>query len=73
MRILRRLFLLLTPYWKTLILSAFLLVGRAGLELVPPLFQKEIIDGVISAFNLQYLGVLIAALVGIYALSLIHI
>ena len=69
MRILRRLFLLLTPYWKTLILSAFLLVGRAGLELVPPLFQKEIIDGVISAFNLQYLGVLIAALVGIYALS----
>ncbi|MGB5751141.1 MAG: ABC transporter ATP-binding protein [Desulfobacterales bacterium] len=69
MHILRRLFLLLMPYWKTLILSAFLLVGRAGLELVPPLFQKEIIDGVISAFNLKYLGALIAALVGIYALG----
>ena len=69
MHILRRLFLLLTPYWKTLILSAFLLIGRAGLELVPPLFHKEIIDGVITAFNLKYLGVLIAALVGTYALS----
>lgn len=69
MDILRRLFLLLTPYWKTLILSAFLLVGRAGLELVPPLFQKEIVDGVINAFNLKYLGVMIAALVGVYALS----
>ena len=69
MPILRRLFLLLTPYWKTLILSALLLIGRAGLELVPPLFHKEIIDGVITAFNLKYLGVLIVALVGIYALS----
>jgi len=69
MRILKRLFLLLTPYWKALIISALLLVGRAGLELVPPLFQKEIIDEVITTFNLKYLGVLIAALVGAYALS----
>ena len=52
-----------------MILSAVLLIGRAGLELVPPLFHKEIIDGVITAFNLKYLGVLIAALVGTYALS----
>jgi ABC-type multidrug transport system fused ATPase/permease subunit len=69
MHILKRLFLLLTPYWKTLSLSAALLIGRAGLELVPPLFQREIIDGVITAVNLKYLGVLIAALVGTYALS----
>ncbi len=69
MQILKRLFLLLTPYWKTLILSALLLVGRAGFELVPPLFQKEIIDEVITASNLKYLGILIAALVGAYALS----
>ena len=69
MHILRRLFLLLAPYWKTLILSAALLIGRAGLELVPPLFQKEIIDEVITETNLKYLGVLIAALVGAYALS----
>ena len=69
MHILRRLFLLLAPYWKTLILSAALLIGRAGLELVPPLFTKEIIDEVITATNLKYLGVLIAALVGAYVLS----
>ena len=69
MYILRRLFFLLTPYWKTLILSAALLIGRAGLELVPPLFQREIIDEVITAFNLKYLGILIAALVGAYGLS----
>ncbi len=68
MQILRRLFSLLTPYWKTLILSALLLVGRAALELVPPLFHREIIDGVITALNLKYLGVLIAALVAAYAL-----
>ncbi len=69
MHILKRLFLLLTLYWKTLIISALLLVGRAGLELVPPFFQREIIDEVITAFNLKYLGMLIAALVGTYALS----
>jgi len=69
MPILKRLFRLLMPYWKTLILSAVLLIGRAGLELVPPLFQKEIIDEVITASNLKYLGILVAALVGTYALS----
>ena len=69
MRILKRLFLLLAPYWKTLIISALLLVGRAGLELVPPLFQKEIIDEIITARDLKYLGVVIAALIGAYALS----
>ena len=69
MQILKRLFLLLTPYWKTIIISALFLVGRAGLELVPPLFQKEIIDEVITARNLTYLGAMITALVGIYALN----
>ena len=69
MQILKRLFLLLIPYWKTLIISAVLLIGRAGLELVPPLFQKEIIDEVITARNLKYLGILITALVGAYALN----
>jgi ABC-type multidrug transport system fused ATPase/permease subunit len=69
MHILKRLFFLLTSYWKTLILSVFLLISRAGLELVPPLFQKEIIDEVITPSNLRYLGILIAALVGTYALS----
>ncbi|UCD80165.1 MAG: ABC transporter ATP-binding protein [Desulfobacterales bacterium] len=69
MPILKRLFLLLAPYWKTIIISAILLVGRAGLELVPPLFQKEIIDEIITARNLTYLGVVITALIIVYALN----
>jgi len=68
-QVLKRLFLLLSPYWKTIILSALLLVGRAGLELVPPLFQKEIIDEIITARDLTYLGVVITALIGAYALN----
>ncbi|NNL77624.1 MAG: ABC transporter ATP-binding protein [Desulfobacterales bacterium] len=69
MIILKRLFLLLAPYWKTLIISALLLVARAGLELVPPLFQKEIVDEIITARNLKYLGIIITALIGTYALN----
>jgi len=69
MQILKRLFLLLTPYWKTIIISALLLIGRAGLELVPPLFQREIIDEIITARDLSYLGIIITALIGTYALN----
>jgi subfamily B ATP-binding cassette protein MsbA len=69
MQVLKRLFLLLTPYWKTIIISSLLLIGRAGLELVPPLFQKEIIDEIITARNLTYLGVVITALIAAYALN----
>jgi len=69
MPVLKRLFLLLSPYWKTIIISALLLIGRAGLELVPPLFQKEIIDEIIGNRNLAYLGIVISALVGVYALN----
>ena len=69
MPVLKRLFLLLSPYWKTIIISALLLVARAALELVPPLFQREIIDEVITTRNLSYLGIIITALVGAYALN----
>jgi ABC-type multidrug transport system fused ATPase/permease subunit len=65
MRTLRRLFQFLTPYWKTLLVSGLLLLGRAGLELTPPLFQKSIIDGVIQKQDLARLGALIGGLVGI--------
>jgi len=68
MNVLKRLFALLGPYWKTLILSAVLLFGRASLELVPPLFQKQIVDGVIGKRDLSHLALLIAGLVGVYAL-----
>ena len=69
MHILKRLFLLLSPYWKTIIISALLLIGRAGLELLPPLFQKEIIDEIITTRNLSYLGIVITALIGAFALN----
>ena len=67
MATLRRLFSYLTPYWKTLLVSGVLLLGRAGTELIPPLFQREIVDGVVAAADLSRLGMLIALLVGVYA------
>ena len=69
MQVLKRLILLLSPYWKTIVISALLLVGRACLELVPPLIQREIIDEVITTRNLSYLGIIITVLIGAYALN----
>ena len=69
MQVLKRLILLLSPYWKTIVISALLLVGRACLELVPPLIQREIIDEIITARNLSYLGIIITTLIGAYALN----
>jgi subfamily B ATP-binding cassette protein MsbA len=68
MQILRRLFGYVTPYWKILVLNAVLLVGRAGVELVPPLFQRAIVDQVIGTRDLSRLGLLIGLLVGVYVL-----
>jgi ABC-type multidrug transport system fused ATPase/permease subunit len=51
------------------LISTLLLIVRAALELIPPLFQKAIIDEVITSRHLKYIGVLIACLVGIYALQ----
>jgi ABC-type multidrug transport system fused ATPase/permease subunit len=68
-QVLKRLFFLLTPYWNVLLISAVLLIGRAALELVPPLFQKAIVDEIVTSRHLAYIGVLIACLVGVYALQ----
>jgi subfamily B ATP-binding cassette protein MsbA len=69
MSTLRRLFRFLAPYWKTLLVSAFLLIGRAGIDLIPPLFQRQIVDEVIGQRDLSRLGLLIGGLVGIYGLQ----
>jgi ABC-type multidrug transport system fused ATPase/permease subunit len=69
MQVLKRLFFLLTPYWNVLLINAVLLIGRAALELVPPLFQKAIVDEIVTSRHLAYIGVLIACLVGVYALQ----
>ena len=67
MSTLKRLFGYLTPYWRTLLVSGFLLLGRAALELVPPLFQRSIVDGVIGRQELARLGVLVGGLLGVLA------
>jgi ABC-type multidrug transport system fused ATPase/permease subunit len=66
---LKRLFAFLKPYWKTLLVSALLLLGRAGMELVPPLFQKVIVDEVIGPRNLELLAWAVGGLVAVYAVQ----
>ena len=66
MQVLTRLFRYLTPYWKTLVLSIILLLAHSAVDLVPPLFQRQIVGGVIETGDLTRLGVLIAALVAVY-------
>ena len=68
MTILARLFRFLYPHGKTLFVAVILLLGRALWELVPPLLQREVFDGVIGARDLTRLAPVIAGLVGVYIL-----
>ncbi|MCK4314578.1 MAG: ABC transporter ATP-binding protein, partial [Anaerolineae bacterium] len=56
------------PYWKPLVVTGALLLLHTGLNLLPPLFQREIVDRVIGGRDLSRLGVMIATLIGVYAL-----
>jgi subfamily B ATP-binding cassette protein MsbA len=66
---LKRLFGYLGPYWKPLVATSLLIVGYTILSLLPPLFQRQIVDGVIGGRDLARLGVLIAGMVGVYLLA----
>jgi ABC-type multidrug transport system fused ATPase/permease subunit len=66
-QVLKRLFRFLTPYWKTLLVSAVLLLARAAMELAPPLFQRQIVDQIIGSRDLANLGLTVGVLVGVYA------
>jgi len=68
MHVLKRLFGYVRPYWKPLIVTGTLLLLHTSLNLLPPLFQREIVDQVIGTRDLSRLGVMIAILVGIYAI-----
>ncbi len=68
MRVLRRLLTYLRPYWKLLTATCLLLVLSTTLSLLPPLFQRAVIDQVIAEKDLARLGPLIAALIGVYLL-----
>jgi ABC-type multidrug transport system fused ATPase/permease subunit len=69
LRELKRLAGYLGPYWRQLIATCVLLVLETGLSLLPPLFQREIVDQVIGERDLQRLGLMIAGMLGVYALS----
>jgi len=69
MDVLKRLFRFLGPYWRILTLSVTLLLVSAGVDLLPPLFQRQIIDQALGERQLQRLGLLIGGLVGVYGLQ----
>ncbi len=68
MRVLKRLLDFVRPYWKSLLITGVLLLLNTGLSLLPPLFQREIVDRVIVSGDLSRLGVLAVGLIGVYAL-----
>lgn len=67
LNVLKRLVLSLRPYWRTLALVAVILFAQAGAELLPPLFQRQIVDGVIGHQDLSQLGLLLGGMVLTYA------
>ncbi len=69
MRILRRLLTFVRPYWKTLAVVSLLLLLRANLRLLPPLYERQIVDQVIGGRDLSRLWVMVAALIGIHAVA----
>ncbi len=71
MCVLKRLFGYVRPYWKALVAAGVLLLLQAGLSLLPPLLQRDIVDQVIGARNLSRLGAMISGLVGVYTLLLL--
>jgi len=67
MIVLKRLFRYLSPYWHMLVASTLLLLAVSLLQLVPPLFQRAIVDEVIGNKDLTRLGIFIGGLVGVLA------
>jgi ABC-type multidrug transport system fused ATPase/permease subunit len=67
---LKRLVGYLGPYWKPLVATCILLVLQTGLSLLPPLFQREIVDQVIGGRDpsAQRLGMMVVGMMGVYGL-----
>ncbi len=68
MNVLRRLLSYVRPYWKVLLGVSLLLLLRTGLNLLPPLMQRRIVDVVIGEGDLSSLPLMIGVLIGIHAL-----
>ncbi len=69
MKVFLRLLKYLKPYWRWVVVSIVCLLFLTILNLLPPLFQREIIDEVVGKRLLDRLPVLILGLVGVYALA----
>lgn len=69
MDVLRRLLKYVRPYWKVLVAVSLLLLLRTGLNLLPPLVQRRVVDQVIAERDLSILPLIIATLIGIHAFS----
>ncbi len=69
MAALKRLIHYLRPYALTLIVTSVIILLNTGISLLPPLFQRAIIDDVIGARQLDRLLPLVVGLVVVYALS----
>ncbi|MFO7742922.1 MAG: ABC transporter ATP-binding protein [Anaerolineae bacterium] len=67
MDVLRRLLKYVRPYWKVLVGVSLLLLMRTGLNLLPPLVQKQVVDQVIGEGDLSRLPLMIGGLIGIHA------
>ncbi|MEA3377958.1 MAG: ABC transporter ATP-binding protein [Chloroflexota bacterium] len=67
MDVLRRLLRYVRPYWKVLVGVSLLLLLRTGLNLLPPLVQKQVVDQVIGEGDLSRLPLMIGGLIGIHA------
>jgi subfamily B ATP-binding cassette protein MsbA len=67
MKVFLRLVKYLKPYWRWVVMSVVCLLLLTILNLLPPLFQKQIIDDVVGKRLLDRLPVLTLALIGVYA------
>lgn len=69
MKVVLRLLRYLKAYWRWVVVSIVCLLFLTILNLLPPLFQREIIDEVVGKRLLDRLPMLILGLVGVYALT----
>jgi len=69
MKVVLRLLRYLKAYWRWVVVSIVCLLFLTILNLLPPLFQREIIDEVVGNRLLDRLPMLILGLVGVYALT----
>jgi ABC-type multidrug transport system fused ATPase/permease subunit len=69
MSVFKRLLVLVKPYWSWFVLNGVLSIAVTALSLLPPLYQKRIVDDVLVARDIAPLRGLALTILGIYALT----